>query len=158
MHLISRPTLQHLGKKLHALQANLGHDSVPHEKADSAEPYMSAAQLAMFRTLLMDERAGLLQAADETVHHLQEFEMTADPSDRASLEEDHSLDLRVRDRERKHLHKIDEALLRIQTGHYGWCEETGEPIGIPRLLARPTATLSIEAQERHEQLRKLRGS
>ncbi|WP_035052614.1 RNA polymerase-binding protein DksA [Andreprevotia chitinilytica] len=117
--------------------------------------YMSPKQRAFFRTLLCTERASLLHAAHETTSHIQEFESTPDPSDRASLEEDHSLELRVRDRERKYLHTIDEALTRIQDGSYGWCQETGEPIGIPRLIARPTATLSLEAQERHELRRKM---
>ncbi|WP_018608262.1 RNA polymerase-binding protein DksA [Uliginosibacterium gangwonense] len=117
--------------------------------------YMSLQQLAFFQGLLYAERDTLIRAANETTAHLHEFEATPDPSDRASLEEDHSLELRVRDRERKHLHTIDEVLLRIEDGSYGWCEETGEAIGIPRLLARPTATLSLEAQERHESRRRL---
>ncbi|MFT3735384.1 MAG: RNA polymerase-binding protein DksA [Rhodocyclaceae bacterium] len=123
----------------------------------SADEYMSAEQLAYFRKLLSIERDALLAAANETTHHLQEFELTPDPSDRASLEEDHTLELRVRDRERKHLHKIDQALERITDGSYGWCSESGEPIGIKRLLARPTATMTVEAQERYEQRRKMTG-
>jgi DnaK suppressor protein len=119
--------------------------------------YMSAEQRACFYTLLCAERDALLNAAGYTTHHLQEFESTPDPSDRASLEEDHSLELRVRDRERKHLHSIDEALMRLRDGRYGWCEESGEPIGIARLLARPTATLSLAAQERREEQRRIRG-
>ncbi len=119
--------------------------------------YMSAEQLAFFHQRLGAERDALLQSAHETTQHLHEFERTPDPSDRASLEEDHSLELRVRDRERKHLHTIDEALKRIADGSYGWCEFSGEPIGIARLLARPTATLSLEAQELHEQRRRMRG-
>lgn len=119
--------------------------------------YMSPAQLAFFRERLRAERDALLQSAHETTQHLHEFERTPDPSDRASLEEDHSLELRVRDRERKHLHTIDEALARIDDGSYGWCEFTGEPIGLARLLARPTATMSVEAQELHEKRRKMRG-
>jgi len=119
------------------------------------DDYMSAPQLAFFRALLLRERDMLLESAHRTTLHLQEFESTPDPSDRASLEEDHTLELRVRDRERKLLHKIDQALVRIDNGSYGWCEDTGEPIGIPRLLARPTATLSVEAQEIHEARRKM---
>lgn len=119
--------------------------------------YMSARQLAFFRAKLTRERDELLDSAHRTTLHLQEFESTPDPSDRASLEEDHTLELRVRDRERKLLHKIDEALIRIDNGSYGWCEDSGEPIGIARLLARPTATLSVEAQEIHEARRKMRG-
>ncbi len=121
------------------------------------DDYVSARQLAFFRALLSRERDALLDAARRTTLHLQDFESTPDPSDRASLEEDHTLELRVRDRERKLLHKIDEALARIDNGTYGWCEETGEPIGVARLLARPTATLSVEAQEHHESRRRMRG-
>lgn len=113
--------------------------------------YMNEQQLAFFRARLSAERDELLSAARETTEHLKEFEATPDPSDRATLEEDHTLELRVRDRERKLLHKIDEAIERIDNGSFGWCEETGEPIGIARLLARPTAIYTIEAQERHEQ-------
>ncbi|OIQ94071.1 RNA polymerase-binding transcription factor DksA [mine drainage metagenome] len=116
---------------------------------------MSPQQLAFFRNLLDAKRASLLRAAHETMSHLQEFEPTSDVSDRASLEEDHFLEFRVRDRERKHLHAIDEALARIQDGSYGICEQTGEMIGIARLLVRPTATLSIEAQEQQELTRKM---
>lgn len=125
--------------------------------ASPPSEYMSPEQLAFFRQRLLAERDALLQSAHETTQHLHEFERTPDPSDRASLEEDHSLELRVRDRERKHLHTIDEALARIDDGSYGWCEFTGEPIGLARLLARPTATMSVEAQELHEKRRKMRG-
>lgn len=124
--------------------------------AAPADDYMSARQLEFFRVLLTEERNALLSCARETTLHLQVQESTPDPADRASQEEDHTLELRVRDRERKHLHKIDQALLRIEDGSYGWCEETGEPIGIGRLLARPTTTYSLEAQERHETLRKMK--
>ena len=122
-----------------------------------AEDYMSARQLAFVRARLEAERDALLDSAHRTTLHLQEYESPADPADRASLEEDHTLELRVRDRERKMLHKIDEALARIDNGTFGWCESSGEPIGIARLLARPTATLSVEAQEIHEARRKMRG-
>lgn len=118
--------------------------------------YMSDRQLAFFRALLIRERDALLASAHETTLHLQEFETTPDPSDRASLEEDHTLELRVRDRERKLLKKINTALTRIEGSEYGWCLETGDPIGLPRLLARPTAEYSIEAQERHEKMERLR--
>ena len=123
----------------------------------SSDDYMSARQLAFFHARLCQESDALLISAGDTTRHLQDFEHTPDPSDRASLEEDHTLELRVRDRERKLLHKIDEALARVETGRYGWCEETGEPIGVDRLLARPTATCSVEAQDRHEALRKRQG-
>lgn len=112
--------------------------------------YLNARQLAFFRARLVGERDALLGSAQATTRHLQEFETTPDPSDRASLEEDHTLELRVRDRERKLLHKIDQAIERIDNGTFGWCEESGEPIGIPRLMARPTAVFTVEAQERHE--------
>lgn len=119
--------------------------------------YMSPRQLAFFRARLCAERDALLDSARDTTQHLQEYTATPDPSDRASLEEDHTLELRVRDRERKLLHKIDEAIARIDDGSYGWCEESGEPIGIGRLLARPTATFTVEAQERHEVRKRIRG-
>lgn len=131
--------------------------SVEEMLAAPADDYMSKRQLAFFRALLRHERDALLDSAKQTTLHLQDYETTPDPSDRASLEEDHTLELRVRDRERKLLHKIDEALARIEDGSYGWCEETGEPIGVARLMARPTATFSVEAQERHESRRKMRG-
>ena len=124
--------------------------------AAPADDYMSSRQLEFFRTLLSEERDALLSSARETTLHLQVQESTPDPADRASQEEDHTLELRVRDRERKHLHKIDQALVRIEDGSYGWCEETGDPIGIGRLLARPTTTYSLEAQERHEALQKMK--
>jgi DnaK suppressor protein len=114
------------------------------------EEYMSPAQLAFFRQRLLSMREELLANADATSAQLKKVEAVADVSDRATLEEEYTLELRTRDRERKLLHKIDAALRRIEDGSYGYCEDTGEPIGIPRLLARPTATLSIEAQERRE--------
>lgn len=123
---------------------------------DPMRDYMSPAQLEFFRGLLERERATLLSAAEETTSNLKQRAPTPDPSDRASVEEDHSLELRVRDRERKHLQAIGQALMRIRDGSYGWCEESGEAIGFDRLLARPTATLSLEAQERHESLRKMK--
>lgn len=118
--------------------------------AASPDEYMSASQLAFFRRRLLDEEQALLAAVRATADRLQETEVSADWSDRASAEEEQTLELRVRDRERKLLQKIREALRRIDDGSYGWCAETGEAIGIPRLLARPTATLCLEAQERRE--------
>ncbi|MDR2031786.1 MAG: RNA polymerase-binding protein DksA [Azoarcus sp.] len=117
--------------------------------------YMSPRQLDFFRQLLLKEKNQLLNNAQQTTTNLQDNESTPDPSDRASVEEEHTLELRVRDRERKLLKKVEEAIARIGNGDYGWCEETGEPIGIARLLARPTATLSLEAQERREKLKKM---
>jgi DnaK suppressor protein len=96
----------------------------------------------------------LLENASATSAHLQEQEATPDPADRATLEEEYALELRTRDRERKLLLKIDSTLKKIDDGSYGYCEDTGEPIGIARLLARPTASLSIEAQERRERMKK----
>lgn len=88
--------------------------------------------------------------AGETTEHLRETVLVPDPADRATIEEEHALELRTRDRERKLIKKVQQALMRIESGEYGYCEETGEPIGLKRLLARPTATLSIEAQQRRE--------
>jgi DnaK suppressor protein len=119
--------------------------------------YMNEAQLAFFRHRLIELRAQLLNNADDTGQHLRENEVTTDPSDRATLEEEYTLELRTRDRERKLLKKVEKSLKMIDDGSYGFCEETGEPIGIPRLLARPTATLSLEAQERRERVQKLYG-
>lgn len=119
--------------------------------------YMSEVQLAFFKQRLLEIRAQLLNNADDTGQHLRENEVTTDPSDRATLEEEYTLELRTRDRERKLLKKVEKSIKLIDDGEYGFCEETGEPIGIPRLLARPTATLSLEAQERRERMQKMYG-
>lgn len=119
--------------------------------------YMNDAQLAFFKKKLVELRDQLLQNADDTGEHLRENEVTTDPSDRATLEEEYTLELRTRDRERKLLKKVEKSIRLIDDGSYGWCEETGEPIGVPRLIARPTATLSLEAQERRERVQKLYG-
>jgi DnaK suppressor protein len=119
--------------------------------------YMSAVQLKFFRERLLQLQKELRDNAGATTEHLRELSFAPDPADRATLEEEHALELRTRDRERKLLKKIDQALMRIEDGTYGYCEETGEPIGIQRLLARPTATLTIEAQERREMKQKLYG-
>ena len=116
-----------------------------------AASYMNARQLDFFRGRLVNQRLELLDNAMESVINLHgDSDAVADPVDRATLEEEHALEMRVRDRERKLLKKIDAALARIDSGDYGYCLETGDPIGIPRLLARPHAEYSIEAQERHE--------
>ncbi len=112
--------------------------------------YMSKQQLAFFRQRLTDLQAQLRENAGQTTEHLRELSIVPDPADRATLEEEHALELRARDRERKLLKKVEAAIVRIDDGSYGYCEETGDPIGVPRLLARPTATLTIEAQERRE--------
>ncbi len=119
--------------------------------------YMNPTQLAFFKDQLQRMKEELLANADVTSEHLRESDTHPDPADRATVEEEHALELRTRDRERKLMKKIDEAIARIDDGSYGWCEETGEPIGIPRLLARPTATLSVEAQQRREQKQKMYG-
>ncbi len=123
----------------------------------SEDEYMNVAQLEFFRKRLNELREQILHNADDTGQHLRENEVTTDPSDRATLEEEYTLELRTRDRERKLLKKVEKSLKMIEDGSYGYCEETGEPIGIPRLLARPTATLSLEAQERRERMQKLYG-
>ncbi len=121
--------------------------------------YMCDDQLAFFRGVLERERDLLLNAARTTASELKELAATPDPSDRASLEEDHALELRIRGRELGQLHAIERALLRIREGTYGWCEDSGDPIGLARLVARPTATLSVAAQQRQESLGKVgRGS
>jgi DnaK suppressor protein len=115
------------------------------------ERYMSPRQLEYFRQKLLARKEELLEESSHTLQHLQEETAPeADLADRATTETDRALELRTRDRERKLIAKIDAALRRIEDGTYGYCEETGEPIGLKRLEARPTATLSIEAQERHE--------
>ena len=119
--------------------------------------YMNDAQLAFFRDRLQQIERDILANADETTENLRETVLVPDPADRATIEEEHALELRTRDRERKLLKKVQQSLARIDSGEYGYCEETGEPIGIPRLLARPTATLSLEAQERRELRQKLYG-
>jgi DnaK suppressor protein len=126
-------------------------------KPSEKEKFMSARQREYFRRKLLEWRTELLDESSETLKNLQE-ESLAEPdmADRASLEADRSLELRTRDRQRKLISKIDEAMERIDEGNYGYCEETGEPIALRRLEARPIATLSIEAQERHERMERTR--
>jgi DnaK suppressor protein len=120
--------------------------------------YMNDKQLEFFRTKLQRQREDLLENAGETTEHLREdTSIVPDPADRATIEEEHALELRTRDRERKLLKKISQALARIEAGEYGYCDETGEPIGLGRLIARPTATLSLEAQQRREMKQKMFG-
>ncbi len=125
--------------------------------AMSDAQYMNADQLAFFRHRLQQIEREILSNADETTEHLRETVIVPDPADRATIEEEHALELRTRDRERKLLKKVQASLAQIDSGEYGFCEETGDPIGIPRLLARPTATLSLEAQQRREIKQKLFG-
>ena len=122
-----------------------------HYRPSDREPFMNERQRGYFRKKLLDWREEILQEAKETLQHLQdENQNHPDLADRASSETDRAIELRARDRQRKLIAKIDAALGRIEDGTYGYCEETGEPISIKRLEARPIATLSIEAQERHE--------
>jgi DnaK suppressor protein len=131
------------------MNVTLPPDYVPSED----EPFMNDTMKEYFRQKLLRWRAELLRESDETLQHLQEGGMQEpDIADRASAEADRALELRTRDRERKLISKIDAAIGRVVDGSYGYCEETGEPISIRRLEARPIATLSIEAQERHERL------
>ena len=122
-----------------------------------ARDYMNEVQLGFFRAMLTTLREELMNNAGETSEHLRQTPSVPDPADRASIEEEHALELRTRDRERKLMKKIEQSLARIETGDYGFCDETGEPIGLKRLLARPTANLSIEAQQRRELKQKMYG-
>src|SRR5574337_728050 len=120
--------------------------------------YMNEKQLAFFRLKLLQLKSDILNSAGETTEHLREDTVVVpDPADRATIEEEHALELRTRDRERKLLKKIEQSIARIDAGDYGYCDETGEPIGVGRLLARPTATLSLEAQQRRELKQKMFG-
>jgi DnaK suppressor protein len=120
--------------------------------------YMNEKQRDFFRLRLQQQKDDLLSNAGETTEHLREdTSIVPDPADRATIEEEHALELRTRDRERKLLKKIAQSLSRVETGDYGFCDETGEPIGLARLLARPTATLSLEAQQRREMKQKMFG-
>jgi len=120
--------------------------------------YMNEKQMAFFRHKLVQLKKGILDNAGETTEHLREDTVVVpDPADRATIEEEHALELRTRDRERKLLKKIEQSIQRIDAGDYGYCDETGEPIGVGRLLARPTATLSLEAQQRRELKQKMFG-
>jgi DnaK suppressor protein len=120
--------------------------------------YMNDKQMAFFRLKLIQLKQGILENAGETTEHLREDTVVVpDPADRATIEEEHALELRTRDRERKLLKKIEQSIARIDAGDYGYCDETGEPIGVGRLLARPTATLSLEAQQRRELKQKMFG-
>jgi RNA polymerase-binding transcription factor len=125
----------------------------PDYRPSEDEEFMNPLQLEYFRLKLLRWRAELLAESSETLQHLKEESLSEpDIADRATLETDRYTELRTRDRERKLISKIDEALQRIESGTYGYCEETDEPIGVRRLDARPIATLSLEAQERHERL------
>jgi DnaK suppressor protein len=123
----------------------------PNYRPSQKEPFMNERQREYFRQKLLDWREDILKEARETLQHLQdENQNHSDLADRASSETDRAIELRARDRQRKLISKIDAAIQRIDDGTYGYCEETGEPIALKRLEARPIATLSLEAQERHE--------
>lgn len=125
-------------------------ETVEYRPSDD-EPFMNERQLEYFKQKLLNWKDEILRESRETVTHLQkETENHPDLADRATSETDRALELRTRDRQRKLISKIDEALRRIEDQSYGYCEETGEPIGLARLEARPVATMSVEAQERHE--------
>ena len=134
------------------MATRLPKDYTPSEK----EPFMNAKQKEFFKRKLLVWRSDIIQETKETLSNLQkEVVNFSDLADRASSETDRSLELRARDRQRKLISKIDEALLRIEDGAYGYCEDTGESIGLKRLVARPIATLSIDSQERHERKEKV---
>ena len=134
------------------MATRLPKDYSPSEK----EPFMNAKQKEFFRRKLLAWRSDIIQETKDTLNNLQkEVVNFSDLADRASSETDRSLELRARDRQRKLISKIDEALSRIDDGSYGYCEETGESIGLKRLIARPIATLSIDSQERHERKEKV---
>ena len=113
--------------------------------------------MAFFKDRLQKLEQDLIKNAGQTTENLRETTLVPDPADRATIEEEHALELRTRDRERKLLKKVQQSIASIDTGDYGWCVETGEPIGVARLMARPTATLSLEAQQRRELKQKLYG-
>lgn len=134
------------------VQSAIDAEYLPHDD----EPFMCDRQKAFFRARLQELKQEILDESRETVEAMQESATNiSDLVDRASAEADRALELRTRDRQRKLISKIDGALRRIETGEYGYCEESGEPISLRRLIARPTATLSLEAQERHERREKI---
>ncbi len=147
-------------KKSPKSNGDLSENNLPSEAELLRMPedeYMSDRQLGFFRDRLRQLEQDILNNAGATTEHLRETQFVPDPADRATIEEEHALELRTRDRERKLLKKVQQSIVRIDSGEYGWCDETGEPIGLRRLLARPTATLSLEAQERREMRQKMFG-
>jgi DnaK suppressor protein len=154
-----RPTYKADPKLANAWKGKAGRDLTEDELLAMPDgEYMNEKQLEFFRTRLQALKDDLLSNAGETTEHLREdTSIVPDPADRATIEEEHALELRTRDRERKLLKKISQSLTRIEAGDYGYCDETGEPIGLGRLLARPTATLSLEAQQRRELKQKMFG-
>jgi DnaK suppressor protein len=154
-----RPTVKADPRLANAWKNKAGRDLTEDELLAMPDgEYMNDKQLEFFRTRLQSLKDDLLSNAGETTEHLREdTSIVPDPADRATIEEEHALELRTRDRERKLLKKITQSLSRIEAGDYGYCDETGEPIGLGRLLARPTATLSLEAQQRRELKQKMFG-
>lgn len=139
-------------EKLARARAAVGADYVP----DDSEEYMNERQQEYFRMLLLDWKKSIHDAAGQTLQSLQDGPMREpDLNDRASSETDWGIELRTRDRQRKLISKIDAALRRIDQGEYGWCEVSGDPIGLKRLIARPVATMTVEAQEAHERREKI---
>ena len=139
-------------EKLARIKRSVGDDYVPSDD----EEYMGEQQLDYFRMLLLEWKKSIHDAAENTLQSLQDGPLReADLNDRASSETDWGIELRTRDRQRKLIAKIDSALRRIDAGEYGYCEKTGEPIGLGRLIARPIATMTVEAQEAHERREKI---
>jgi DnaK suppressor protein len=155
----SKPAAKVDPKLANAWKNKAGRDlTEPELLAMPEDEYMNDKQIEFFRVKLTGLKDDLLSNADETTEHLREdTSIVPDPADRATIEEEHALELRTRDRERKLLKKIAQSLARLDNGEYGFCDETGEPIGVARLLARPTATLSLEAQQRRELKQKMFG-
>jgi DnaK suppressor protein len=148
---VQAPTTASPGRR-EAMRITLPPDYKPSDK----EQFMNPVMLEYFRQKLLRWRTDLLSESNETLQNLQQGSiLEPDFADRASTETDRSIELRTRDRARKLIAKIDEALQRVEEGGYGYCEETGEPISLPRLEARPIATMSLEAQERHERMEKV---
>jgi len=156
---VVKPAVKVDPKIANAWKSKAGRDLTEEELLAMPESeYMGEKQLEFFRTRLQAQKDDLLNNAGETTEHLREdTTIVPDPADRATIEEEHALELRTRDRERKLLKKIAQSLARLDSGDYGYCDETGEPIGLARLLARPTATLSLEAQQRRELKQKMFG-
>ena len=156
---VARPAYKADPKLANAWKAKAGRELSEGELMSMPEAeYMNDKQLDFFRARLQTLKDDLLSNAGETTEHLREdTSIVPDPADRATIEEEHALELRTRDRERKLLKKISQSLVRIDSGDYGFCDETGEPIGLGRLIARPTATLSLEAQQRRELKQKMFG-
>lgn len=155
----AKPSFKADPKLVNAWKTKAGRDlTEPELLAMPDSEYMNDKQIDFFRFRLQGLKDDLLSNAGETTEHLREdTSIVPDPADRATIEEEHALELRTRDRERKLLKKIAQSLARLDSGDYGFCDETGEPIGLARLLARPTATLSLEAQQRRELKQKMFG-